>query len=297
MISERPHAASPAALPHSGSPVLRLLRRSPVVAFFALAYLGSWIVALPMLLAGIAGIALAPGLTFLLTVLGPFAGPALAAFVVTAAVDGKAGVRALAGRYLRWRFGWPWYLVALAGPLLLLMTSVAAVYGRAALPPLHEQGFAIGADYVLTLAINFFIGGILAEETGWRGFALPRLQERYGPLVGSIIMGALWAPWHLPLILTPGNTTWTGSFALFAVSCVALSVIHTWLFNGTRGSLLGVMLLHATINTSTRFILPNVPGMTREAGNLLLVVVYGAIALLVVALTRGRLASPPESAS
>jgi membrane protease YdiL (CAAX protease family) len=275
------------------------LRRHPLIAFFTLAYLGSWIVWLPMLLAGnnlfLESAAVSPGLKFLLTVLAPFAGPTLAAFVVTAALEGSAGVRALIGRYIQWRFGPIWYLVALAGPPLVLILAVAAVYGKAALPPLGEQGMEIGVAYLVTLVVNLLIGGILGEEPGWRGFALPRLQTRYGALAGSIILALFWSLWHLPLILTPGGSTWTGSIALYVALNVALTVIHTWVFNGTRSSLLSVMLLHATINTSTRMILPNVPGMSREAGNLLLVVVYGAVALLIVALTKGRLAAPSRN--
>jgi membrane protease YdiL (CAAX protease family) len=280
----------------STAPLTSTLRRYPLAAFFTLAYLGSWIVWLPMLLAGnnllLPASAVPPGLKFLLTVLAPFAGPTLAAFVMTAALDGRAGLRALLGRYVQWRFSLPWYLVALAGPPLALMVSVAIRYGAAALPPLGEQGMEIGAAYAITLVVNLLIGGILGEEPGWRGFALPRLQARFGALVGSVMLGVLWSLWHLPLILTPGGTTWTGNFLLYIVLGVALTIIHTWVFNGTRASLLSVMLLHATINTSTRMILPNVPGMSREAGNLLLVVVYGVIALLLVALTKGRLAAP-----
>lgn len=275
------------------------LRRYPLTTFFTLAYLGSWIVWLPMVLAGnnllLESAALSPGLRFLLTVLAPFTGPTLAAFVVTAALEGRAGVRALLGRYVQWRFGLPWYLVALAGPLLVLMLSVAALYGTAALPPLGEQGLNITVAYVITLIVNLFIGGILGEEPGWRGFALPRLQARYSALVGSLILGVLWSAWHIPLILTPGGATWTGSFALYVGLNVAFSILHTWASNGARASLLAVMLLHTAINTSTRLILPNIPGLSREEGNLLLVVVYGVVALLVVALTKGRLAAHAHS--
>jgi membrane protease YdiL (CAAX protease family) len=271
------------------------LRRYPLAAFFTLAYLGSWIVWLPMLLAGnnllLPASAVPPGLKFLLTVLAPFAGPTLAAFVMTAALEGRAGVRGLLSRYVQWRFGLPWYLVALAGPLLVLMVSVAAQYGIAALPPLHQQGMEIGAAYLITLVVNLFIGGILGEEPGWRGFALPRLQARFGALTGSMILALFWSLWHLPLILIPGGATWTGSIALYIVLNVALTIVHTWVFNGTRSSLLSVMLLHAAFNTSARLILPNVPGMSRAAGNLLLVVVYGVVALLIVAVTQGRLAA------
>lgn len=277
----------------------RVLNQHPLLAFFALAYLGSWIVWLPMLLAGnnliLDSAAVPPGLKFLLTVLAPFAGPTLAAFVLTAALDGRAGVRALLGRYIQWRFGWPWYLLAFAGPLALLLLAVAAAYGAAALPPLGEQGGAIGAAYLITLVVNLFIGGILGEEPGWRGFALPRLQERYGPLLGSVVLSLFWSLWHLPLILTPGGATWTGSILLYIVLNMALTIVHTWVFNGTRSSLLSVMLLHAAVNTAARLILPNVPGLSRADGNLLLVAAYGIAALLVVVLTKGRLAEPSRS--
>ena len=285
----------------SESALQRALNRYPLTAFFALAYAGSWIVWLPMLLAGnnllLPASAISPGLRFLLLILAPFAGPTLAAFIMTAATGGKAGVRALLGRYVQWRFGPPWYFIALAGPPTLLMLSVAAVYGATALPPLGEQGMQIGLAYLVTLVVNLFIGGILGEEPGWRGFALPRLQARYGALVGSVILGVIWSPWHIPLILTPGGATWTGSFALYIALSVAFSILHTWVSNGTRASLLAVMLLHAAINTSTRLILPSVPGLSRDDGNLLLVVVYSAIALLVVALTKGRLAYEPAQAA
>jgi membrane protease YdiL (CAAX protease family) len=284
-----------------GATAAGMLRRYPLVAFFIMAYVGSWIVWLPMLLAGnnllLPVSAITPGLKFLILVLAPFAGPTLAAFVMTAVLQGRAGVRALLARLVQWRFGLPWYVVALAGPLLLVMLAVAAVYGPAVLPPLHEQGLQIGAAYLITLVVNLFIGGILGEEPGWRGFALPRLQARYGPLGGSIVLSIFWSLWHLPLILTPGGTTWTGSIALYLVLNIALTLLHTWVFNSTRFSLLSAMLLHAAVNTSARLVLPNIPGLSRDQGNLLLVVSYGAVALLVVVLTKGRLAAPPEQSA
>jgi membrane protease YdiL (CAAX protease family) len=291
----------PATHVKSTPSIAETLKRYPLAAFFTLAYLGSWIVWLPMLLAGnnllLPSSAVTPGLKFLLIVMAPFAGPTLAAFIMTAALEGRAGVRALLGRYVQWRFGLPWYLVALAGPLLGLMLAVAAVYGPAALPPLREQGIQIGAAYLITLVVNLLIGGILGEEPGWRGFALPRLQARFGALTGSIILALFWSLWHLPLLLTPGGATWTGNFLLYIVLNVALTIVHTWVFNGTRSSLLSVMLLHAAVNTSTRLMLPNVPGLSRDEGNLLLVIVYGVVALFIVALTKGRLAAPPEQSA
>lgn len=285
----------------NASPLTRLLNRYPLAAFFTLAYVGSWIVWLPMVLAGnnllLPPSAVPPGLKFLLIVLAPFTGPTLAAFIMTTVLEGRVGVRRLLRRMVQWRFGLPWYLVALAAPPLVLMASVATIYGAAALPPLGEQGMQIGAAYMITLVVNLLIGGSLGEEPGWRGFALPRLQTHYGPLMGSIVLGVFWSLWHLPLILIPGGATWTGSIMLFIVLNIALSITHTWVFNGTRSSLLSVMLLHATFNTSTRLILPNVPGLSRAEGNLLLVIVYGAVALLLVAFTRGQLAARSRQTS
>ncbi len=282
----------------AGSGQRSIIARHPLIAFFILAFVGSWIVWLPLVLAGnnvlLPSTAISPSLRFILTVLAPFAGPTLAALVMTAAIDGPAGVRALLRRYVQWRFGVLWYLVALVGPPLVLGVSVAALYGTAALPPLGEQGLALGITYVITLVVNLLIGAILAEEPGWRGFALPRLQARYGALVGSIVLGVLWSLWHIPLILTPSGVTWTGSFALFAVGVIALAILHTWVYNNTRGSLLSVMLFHASINTSVRMILPNIPGVSRDEANLVLVGVYVLVALVVVALTKGRLAHAPE---
>ncbi len=274
------------------------IARYPLVAFFILSFVGSWIVWLPLVLAGnnllLPSTAISPSLRFILTVLAPFAGPTLAAFVMTAVIDGPAGVRALLRRYVQWRFGVLWYLVALVGPPLVLGVSIAALYGTAALPLLGEQALQIGATFLINLVVILLIGGILAEEPGWRGFALPRLQARYGALMGSIVLGVLWSLWHIPLILTPGGVTWTGGFALFAVGVVALAILHTWVFNSTRASLLSVMLFHAAINTSVRMILPNVPGLSRDHGNLVLVGVYVLVALVVVVLTKGRLVHAPE---
>ena len=277
------------ALPPAG-----LLARRPLTAFFALAYAGSWIVWLPLVLAGknlfLAPTAIPPGLAFLLTVLAPFAGPTLAAFVITAVLEGRAGVRALLGRYTQWRFGLGWYAVALGLAPIALLAAIAVLYGLPARLPGGVELLELGLSYLVTLLVNLCIGGVLGEEPGWRGFALPRLQTRYGPLLGSLVLSLFWSFWHVPLIFTPGGTTWTGNIGLYVALNAALTFLHTWVFNGTRASLVGVLLLHASVNTSARMILPAVPGLSRDTGNLLLVAVYGIVALLILGVTRGRLA-------
>ncbi len=162
-----------------------------------------------------------------------------------------------------WRgISWRWL-----ARLLVLMLAVAVVYGKAALPPLGEQGMHIGAAYLATLVVNLFIGGILGEEPGWRGFAQPRLQARYGALLGTIVLGVLWSLWHLPLISDPGGTTWTGS-----ISAVCRAEYRARLCIPGSSTVLApacsLMLLHAAINTSARLILPNIPGLSRDEGDL-----------------------------
>src|SRR5207248_818107 len=95
----------------------------------------------------------------------------------------------------------------------------------------------------------------LTEEPGWRGFALPRLQQRWSPLVGSIILGLLWAAWHLPNYFRPDWSTVNGGvsfsgIAVFAAATVVFSVVLTWVYNRTGGSILMAILVHASINFS-----------------------------------------------
>ena len=104
------------------------------------------------------------------------------------------------------------------------------------------------------LGFSIFPGSALGEEIGWRGYALPRLQARRSALSASLIIGPIWALWHLPLWLTgaPGRTPIL--YAAFVVSAFALSVLLTWVYNSTGGSLLLVVLLHATINLPIRLL-------------------------------------------
>ena len=151
----------------------------------------------------------------------------------------------------------------------------------------------------MNFAIIFFLGGPLGEEPGWRGFALPRLQTRYGPLWGTLLLGFLWACWHLPHFLTSvqGGGPGTGfaafltNFPIFVLMVMAIAIVMSWVFNHTRGSLFIAILLHASINTFGILapLLP-VPALSIEtSGNLAVLIGFGVPALLIVILTRGRL--------
>jgi membrane protease YdiL (CAAX protease family) len=145
--------------------------------------------------------------------------------------------------------------------------------------------------YLVTFIPVLILGGPLGEEIGWRGFALPRMQPLQGPLVGSIILGLLWALWHLPEFMVP---TWAASsggsdllaIVKFCTFAIAATIVLTWVFNNTKASVLMTVLVHATIDAP---LLPySVLLGPSEVMNSMLVG-FGTLALLVVALTRGRL--------
>src|SRR5215207_2615676 len=218
------------------------MRRHPLVAFFVLAYALSWILESPLVLLGDA-VTNTQG--FVLIILASNV-PSLLAIALTAILYGRGALRKLLRRLLTWRVEPRWYLVVLLGPVALTggMVTLNTFVGGSALR--FDVSLLIPAG--ITLAFSIFPGSALGEEIGWRGYALPRLQAGRSALSASLIIGVLWGVWHLPLWLTgqPGRTPTL--YAGFVLSAIALSVILTWVYNSTGGSLLMVVLLHATAN-------------------------------------------------
>jgi membrane protease YdiL (CAAX protease family) len=139
--------------------------------------------------------------------------------------------------------------------------------------------------------LTFFVSG-LAEEPGWRGFALPRLQERYGPLPGSLILGLLWACWHLPLFLTSFEGH-AGSGLLtvlgFIIGTTGMTIVITWVFNHTQGSLLLAMLGHAALDAFTASNIFSSLLALDTSYFLSVIVGFGVMALCLSVATRGHL--------
>jgi membrane protease YdiL (CAAX protease family) len=173
-----------------------LLAKHPLVSFFVMAYAFSWLVWSPWVLgkdgAGLLPINFGQAATGYLNAAAILAGPTLAAFIMTATTEGRAGVRRLLGRYVLWRVGLRWYLFALLGvPLIMLLGTMVYSMDLPNLGALGGPSYLL--SYLLTFALVLVLGGPLLEEGGWRGFALPRLERLHGPLVGSLILGVLWA--------------------------------------------------------------------------------------------------------
>ena len=281
-------ATSPFA---SAAPIKRLLARHPLLAYFVLAFACSWLITLPALLSQ-NGLALLPfAVPFApFQTLGAF-GPLLAAFVVTAAADGRAGINHLLRRIVRWRVGLGWYLLALGGYLLFDLLVGLIVPTTGAVGAFMEKWPLLFTLYLPALLTSELLSPI-GEETGWSGFALPRLQTKFGPWLGATILGVAWAAWHLPAFFVVDGGL--GSFSPIGFVFVALlaplvRILWTWVYNRTGGSILIAILLHAASNANTfevqKQILPPAPP---EVG-LAVIGLYLVAVVLLLAFTRGRL--------
>jgi membrane protease YdiL (CAAX protease family) len=153
--------------------------------------------------------------------------------------------------------------------------------------------------YLLGYIAILLLGGPLGEEPGWRGFALPRMQQRYGPLVGSLILGFFWGLWHLPaFILMPGYNGAgngfvgiTSAFVPFVIGIIALAIIYTWVSNNTRNSLFLAILFHASFNSAGSMFATLFSPTVAESllANVIEELIFVGVALLLVVVTRGRL--------
>jgi membrane protease YdiL (CAAX protease family) len=217
----------------------KLISKYPVTSFFVMAIVFSWIAVTPKIL----NPALSPELFM---ILGALAGPTLSAIIVTAVTDGKAGLGAFFRRWVQFRAGIVWWLIVLFGILAGLNITAALILGSSVLTKFMQEIGLILPAYLVTLVAGVILGPLF-EEPGWRGFALPRMQEKYGPIAASVILGVIWAGWHAPGYL---GGWMQSSFAALLVYCVGFSILATWIYNNTRGSILLMILLHSSSNAA-----------------------------------------------
>lgn len=247
-------------------------QRSLLVPFFVLTFTISWGLAafllfFPEQMEPIFGAISMANPIFILAV----AGPTIAATLLTYRQKGWAGLRDLYSGILTWRFGIQWYAAVLIG-LPAIAYLISRLVGPEPAADLSTPGL------LLLFLLNQLILGPLGEEFGWRGFALPRLLVRFNPFVASLILGVIWGIWHFPSFFMSGVPQSSLSVSLFLFGALCLSVLATWLFLHTDGSLLIVVLFHLMINISMEaFGTPFPP----------FVLVLTIIVMLVLALDRG----------
>lgn len=214
--------------------------RHPLGSFYGLTFLLSWGFWVPDAMSG-GHVSHALGLL----------GPMISAFVITALTRERAGLRDLASRMVRWRVDVRWYLWALA-PLAVAVTAAALVsLGPEGFPRLGDweqmNGFPATGAWAIGL---IFVVNAFGEETGWRGFALPRFRRRHDELQASFLLSIPWARWHLPTFFIDSGYRDFPVFFLpgFLIGIFAGAVVLTWMYEGARSSILIVALWHLSLN-------------------------------------------------
>ena len=221
------------------------MRRHRVASFFLLAYAISWSLDLSVLVLG-----MEPSWTrWIISGFLSALGPAIAAGVVLS-VSGES-LRDWLGRVGRWRVHPKWYAAAIGLPAIVALGSGAVL--QLVGGPVDFASFVFDP---VSLGIGILLGTTIGggqEELGWRGFAQPELQERYGGLRAAVIIGVLWGGWHLPLFFDPTaiHSQWPPAAQLaYFVGIVAFSILLAWVYNGSGGSILLVMLMHGAENAA-----------------------------------------------
>jgi membrane protease YdiL (CAAX protease family) len=244
---------------------MSLVKRYPIITFFVLAYALSWL-GWPMWALGLYPI---PVFSF---------GPFLAALVVLAITHGKSGVGGLLRQMVRWRVGLGWYAAALLVPVAITLaaTGLNVLLGARAPSSADLGGWTdlLPAFFLILLIPG--LGGAW-EEPGWRGYALPRLQTGRSALFAGLILGVLIAGWHLPLMVV-GQVHYSD-----ILSIIGAVIVFNWVFNSANGSVLIVMVMHATNNTiSGSFISPMFSGADSVRQGWLLAGAWCVAAIVVI---------------
>ena len=213
-------------------------------------------------------------------------GPIIAALIVSAALGGWTVIKQLLKKILAWRVGIQWYLFVFLFPVIARLFAVGIDILLGGQVPqflssksVNYPGVSPLLLLIILFAINFVIPS-LVEEIGWRGFALPRLQEHFGALWASLILGLLWGLWHFHPLNFP---SYQSVIFWFVLSTICASVIYTWLYNHTRGSVLIAALFHASNNVS-EFVVPVAPfntGVGVTTAYISLRIIYLLVAVMI----------------
>lgn len=253
------------------NPMTSILKRHSLVTFFVLAFGLSW------------------GSYYILS--GPFLfpfGSFLAALIVASITAGKDGLKDLLSRCLRWRVGLKWYMAALFVPVAIGLAAVSLNILFGAPMPTTAQ---LGPWYSLFLLFPVaMFDAPLWEETGWRGYALPRFPADRSPLVNTLILGALLAAWHLPIALSGGSLA-----VPYLIAAIASAVVTNWVYYNTRESALLAILYHTAANTIGLYFAPIFSGPDLVRQFWLLAAVNTVVAVVVVLVAGPDLQFQPDA--
>lgn len=221
----------------------------PLLTYFTLAYGTSWLIWFP-LYSHVFGITGLPALPFHHGIGG--LGPMIASFITTAVYNKTNGTKLLVAQMLKTK-PLVYILIALLSPFVLAVLA-SVINHFAADTPIELSGLFVAKEYPSLGFIGFLIYNLLffgfGEEVGWRGYALPRLQRQYNALVASLLLTLFWAVWHLPLFFYRPGFTGMDTPGIFGwvFSLLTGSILLSWLYNDSKGSLLACAIFHATVD-------------------------------------------------
>lgn len=256
----------------------RAAAEQPLLTYFALAYFLSWLVFVPMAVFHLPG---------QWTILASF-GPCAAALITHYLRTGNLRAFRLIGSIRRS------VMAACLGIALTVLAYVIIPAVSAANPSKLNWSILISPA---VYNYSTILGGPLGEEFGWRGYALPLLEKRFGPLTGCVVLGVLWAGWHLPLFL--GRGWYTSPFWIYVLIVTGLSIIMGFTSNLAAFAVLPAILIHSMFNTVSRFLngmFATVQPSTHMPFELVLALGGLGVGLVLVLLTKGRLGYRAEAA-
>jgi membrane protease YdiL (CAAX protease family) len=244
-----------------------------LLVYFIMAYVFSWIIGIPLALSVAGKISKLPLSLHYLTAYGPM----LSAFLVIYLTKGPQGLKGLFQKIIDWRVGKKWYIFAFS-PILLFIIMELLMKNSIDFSALGQVNFLPNLGF-LALLLWIFNSGI-GEEVGWRGFALPKLQEKHTAIKSSLILSIFWIGWHLPAFFYLPNYMQMGLtiFPMFALGVASGAIVYTWLFNSTKGNILMAILFHGAFN----FVTASKAGEGSVAAILSMLVVVLAVVLIIL---------------
>jgi membrane protease YdiL (CAAX protease family) len=264
-----------------------LVKRHPLFSMYLVMFILVWSIMIPQALYA-QGILAAP-LPEFLEILTGWA-PGIAAVLISAILAGRAGVRKLLGRFLIWRVGLGWYLVGIFSMAAIILGGIGLhlLFGGA-MPVIPASGSPVW-ESALTFLVFLVLGYVInTEETAWRGFALPRLQSRYGAWIAAVLIAIPEALIHIPLYWEKDSFIRSIGVGWFTVFSIAAVFVYVYVFNKTGGSLLIVTMLHTSQNAWSNLLSDNSPRPFYFT-----VALMWILALALIFATKGRLGYRPE---
>jgi uncharacterized protein len=248
-----------------------------LILFFLISFLFTWAFWIPDALAK-RGILPSSFFTSL-GVIGSL-GPLIAAIILILKESGKSGFKKLFKRGLDKNFEAKWWLfIFFIFPFLIILSYLISILISQDSPTSEAEGMYYFIPFIFFAVM--FTSGPFQEEFGWRGYALPRLNEKFSPFYSSIILGFLWAIWHWPQFLVPEDLTgmfYVTPFWSFILTVMSANFIYTWIHNKTNGSILAALILHTQMNLFFWIF----PVLCTQYGYLIIVAVFITAAIAVI---------------